>query len=38
MKKVKSNQDYIKFIELDLNNIIESNLEDIFDFDIDYLF
>ena len=37
MKKVKSNQDYIKFIELDLNNIIESNLEDIFDFDIDYL-
>ena len=37
INKVKSEQDYIKFKELDLNNIESSNLETLFDFDIDYL-
>ena len=37
MKKVKSDQDFIKFKELDLNNIENSNLEHVFDFDVDYL-
>ena len=37
MNKVKSEQDYIKFKELDLNNIESSNLDTLFDFDIDYL-
>ena len=37
LKKVKSDQDFIKFKELDLNNIENSNLEHVFDFDVDYL-
>ncbi len=37
INKIKSNQDYIKFKELDLNNIESLNLNKIFDFDIDYL-
>ena len=37
INKVKSDQDYIKFKELDLNNIENSNLDELFDFDIDYL-
>ena len=37
MNKVKSEQNYIKFKELDLNNIESSNLDTLFDFDIDYL-
>ncbi len=37
INKIKSNQDYIKFKELDLNNIKNINLEQLFDFDIDYL-
>ena len=37
LKKVKSDQNFIKFKELDLNNIENSNLEQIFDFDVDYL-
>ena len=35
--KVKSDQDFIKFKELNFNNIEKSNLEEILDFDIDYL-
>ena len=37
LNKIKSNQDYINFIELDLNNLTKHNLEEIFDFEIDYL-
>ena len=37
INKVKSDQDYIKFKELDLNNIEKTNFETILDFDIDYL-
>ena len=37
LKKVKSDQDYIKFTELNLNNIEKLNLDELFDFDIDYL-
>ena len=37
LNKVKSDQDYIKFKELNLDNIENSNLEDLFDFDIDFL-
>ena len=37
LNKVKSDQDFIKFIELDLSNIENSNLDRIFDFDVDYL-
>ena len=37
MNKVKFNQDYIKFIELNLNNAENTKLDEIFDFDIDYL-
>lgn len=37
INKIKSNQDHIKFKELDLNNIESSNLDKIFDFEIDYL-
>ncbi len=37
LKKVKSGQDYIKFKELNLNNIEKLNLDELFDFDIDYL-
>ena len=37
INKVKPEQDYIKFKELDFNNIQNLNLDDLFDFDIDYL-
>ena len=37
INKVKSDQDYIKFKELDLNNIEKTNFDTILDFDIDYL-
>ena len=37
INKVRSDQDYIKFIELNLDNIENSNMDEIFDFDIDYL-
>ncbi len=37
LNKVKSLQEYIKFLELDLNNIEKLNLNEIFNFDIDYL-
>ena len=37
LKKVKSDQDFIKFKELDLNDIEGSNLEQMLDFDVDYL-
>ena len=37
LNKVKSDQDYIKFKELDLNKIQNLNLDNLFDFDIDYL-
>ena len=37
LNKVKSEQDFIKFKELDLSNIENSNLDQIFDFDVDYL-
>ena len=35
--KIKSEQDYIKFKELDFNNLQNLNLDELFDFDIDYL-
>ena len=35
--KIKSDQDYIKFKKLDLNNLESSNLDLLFDFDVDYL-
>ena len=37
MNKVKPDQKFIKFKELDLNNINNINLDELFDFDIDYL-
>ena len=37
LNKVNSDQDYIKFKELDLNNIEKINLDELFDIDIDYL-
>jgi len=37
LNKIKSDQDFIKFKELDLNNIENINLEKLFDFDVDYL-
>ena len=37
LKKVKSNKEYIKFKELDLNNIEYTKLDEYFDFEIDYL-
>ncbi len=37
LSKVNTNLDYVKFTELDLNNIKNLNLEKIFDYDIDYL-
>ena len=37
LSKVNTNLDYVQFTELDLNNIINLNLEKIFDYDIDYL-
>ena len=37
INKIKSDQNYIKFKELDLNNIENLNLDELFDFDIDFL-
>ena len=37
INKIKPNQDYIKFKELDLNNINNHNLDELFNFDIDFL-
>jgi len=37
LNKIKPDQNYIKFKELNLDNIENSNLEDLFDFDIDFL-
>ena len=37
LSKINSNQHFIKFKELNFNNIEKSNLEELFDFDIDYL-
>ena len=37
LSKVNSNLDYVKFTELDLNNVTNFNLDKIFDYDIDYL-
>ena len=37
LNKVKPDQNYINFKELNLDNIENSNLEDLFDFDIDFL-
>ena len=37
LNKVKSDQDYIQFKELNLDNIENSDLEEIFDFDVDFL-
>ena len=37
INKIKSDQNYIKFKELDLNNIENYNLDEILDFDIDFL-
>ena len=37
MNKIKSDQDYIKFKKLDLNNLESFNLDLLFDFDVDYL-
>ena len=37
MNKVKTDQDFIKFIELNLNNIENIKLDESFDFDVDYL-
>ena len=37
LNKVKLNQNYINFKELNLSNIKNINLDDIFDFDVDYL-
>ena len=37
INKIKTNQDYIKFKELNLNNIRNSKLDELFDFEIDYL-
>ena len=37
INKIKNDQKYIKFKELNLNNIENYNLEELFDFDIDYL-
>ena len=37
MRKVSSDQNYIKFIEFNLENAESSNIEEIFDIDIDFL-
>ena len=37
MNKVKSGQEYIKFKELNFNDIEKLNLDELFNFDIDYL-
>ena len=37
MNKINSDQNFIKFKELDLNNIESLNLDELFDFEIDFL-
>ena len=37
LKKIKKNQDFINFKEFDLKHIDSSNLDELFDIDIDYL-
>ena len=37
INKIKSDQNYIKFKQLDLNNIENLNLDKLFDFNIDFL-
>ena len=37
INKVNPDQDFIKFIELNLNDIENVSLDKIFDFDVDYL-
>ena len=37
LKKIKKNQDFINFKEFDLKNVDSSNLDELFDIDIDYL-
>ncbi len=37
LNKVRSDQHYIKFKELNLNNIEKFNLDELFDFEVDYL-
>ena len=37
LNKVKSGHDYIKFKELNLNNVENLNLDELFDFEVDYL-
>ncbi len=37
LNKIKPEQDYINFKEINLENIENSNLEELFDFDIDFL-
>ena len=37
LSKITDNQDFIKFKELNLNNIENTNLDEIFDIDIDFL-
>ena len=37
LNKVKPDQNFIKFKEVNLDNIENSNLEELFDFDIDFL-
>lgn len=37
MSKIKSDQDYIEFKELNLKNIENLNLDEFFNFDVDYL-
>ena len=37
LKKIKKNQDFINFKEFDLKHIDNSNLDELFDIDIDYL-
>ena len=37
LNKIKPEQDYINFKEINLENIENTNLEELFDFDIDFL-
>ena len=37
LSKITDNQDFIKFKELNLNNIENTNLDEVFDIDIDFL-
>ena len=37
LNKVREDQDYIKFKEINLNNIENINLDQLFDFDVDFL-